>query len=583
MLASIMSDANDPWSKFKQLFPSRSQPPPLPSAPPPLPEPPPLPRAASGMRAAAAPPPSAEAPAESRWQKWMSIAGQVAEAVGSALSPTGYKPMRPDPGARIYEPGSTVRGALPPKVDLRAHMTPIEDQGQVSSCTANAVAGSYEYWVKRWTNQDYDVSRLFIYYNARWRNGEQDKDAGSVIQLAMDGLQNFGACAESTWPYQKPLVLQKPNAPSYEEGSRNVVHDTRQVPVDLQAWKQCLAEGNPIVFGALLFDSFDQASKRGGVVPMPQPSEIGRTEHGAHAMCAVGYSDPEGVFIVRNSWGPSWGDAGYCYIPYNYLMSEKLNLGDSWIFIPSAEATPPPPTDIWGHNELPVINGGRGVDFNPNTFSPRDYAKIAADPWESAVLPWNDAPPETFERYTSLVEKQEFNKLDNFDLEDVPGFDPTNTGEIPWEDEEAAKNTSAEDGWNTTGNEEAGAGEYADMKNAGVADDAPSEGESADTKNAGAGEFESAENVDGSAGAAADAEPLNYEETTDQNAELIDAEPLNEEAADAETTNYEASTTYDETAAADESQNVEGAEEPAAETYEEQPAEPDDDERNREA
>ncbi|MBS0656883.1 MAG: hypothetical protein JSR82_01390 [Verrucomicrobia bacterium] len=479
-----MSNGSDPWAKFNEKFrpdlpkaapapaPPKLPPPPVSQPPAKLPPPPvanPLkptttppklpptpPRGApailKGGAAAAAVAAVAETPPANRWQRWLSIAGQVAEVVGSALSASGYKPMQPRPGSRTYEPGTKVRSAsaLPPKVDLRGHLTPVEDQGPLSSCTANAVAASYEYWVKRWTSRDFDVSRLFIYYNARWRNNEQDKDAGSVIQLAMEGLQNFGSCAEATWPYQKALVLKKPNAASYEEGARNLVHDTRQVPMDLTAWKQCLAEGNPIVFGSLLFDSFDQATQRGGVVPMPTPGEVGRTDHGAHAMCAVGYSDSEGVFIVRNSWGTSWGDQGYCYIPYNYLMNEKFNLGDSWIFVPSRDQALPVPNDIWGRDEKPVTNGGQGVDFDPNVFKSIDYKNIELDPKKLLdLVPWNDVVPEPLREYTGFIEKGLFDKLETFRLGDIVGFDETKGGGIAWDDVFGAKNeeaSGAEDG-----------------------------------------------------------------------------------------------------------------------------------------
>jgi len=83
-------------------------------------------------------------------------------------------------------------------------------------------------------------------------------------------------------------------------------------------------------FGISLFQSFDQ-HKRPGVVPMPSARESSRESHGGHAMLCVGYSDPDKLFIVRNSWGPDWGEQGYCYIPYGYLTNEKFNSGDSWI------------------------------------------------------------------------------------------------------------------------------------------------------------------------------------------------------------------------------------------------------------
>jgi C1A family cysteine protease len=218
---------------------------------------------------------------------------------------------------------------LPPKVDLRPHMTGIENQDETNSCVANAVAGAYEYLVKKHIQRDYDVSRMFIYYNARDIGGI-DGDNGSVIADAIEGIRQHGACAEETWPFELSEVNSEPSEDAYAEASEFVVEDMQLVPMALDAWKTALAEGYPIIFGISLYESFDQQRKR-GVVPLPTPNEVSRASHGGHAMLCVGYSDPDKVFIVRNSWGEDWGDNGYCYIPYAYLISEKFNDGDSWI------------------------------------------------------------------------------------------------------------------------------------------------------------------------------------------------------------------------------------------------------------
>ncbi len=210
-------------------------------------------------------------------------------------------------------------------------MTPVEDQQELSSCVANAVAGAYEYLVKRHRGDDaYDVSRLYIYYNARAKEGDDVSDEGAIIANALTSLREDGACSEATWPYAIDVVNDAPSDEAYEEGSAFLVEDMAVVPTKLDAWRHALAEGYPIVFGISLYESFDQQRKR-GLVPMPSAKEASRESHGGHAMLCVGYSDPDRVFIVRNSWGTEWGDRGYCYIPYDYLMSPKHNDGDSWL------------------------------------------------------------------------------------------------------------------------------------------------------------------------------------------------------------------------------------------------------------
>lgn len=250
---------------------------------------------------------------------------------GSARRVSGYKFAAPKPGAKKYGGERLGNRALPPKVDLRPHLTTIESQGETNSCVANAVAGAYEYLVKRYLDEDaYDVSRLFIYYNARAIEGDDIEDSGSIIAHAIEGLKQHGACSEETWPFETKAVNEKPDEESYEEAKQFVIEDTENVPTDLEAWKSCLAEGYPIIFGISLYRSFD-AQLQKGLVPMPTDQEAARGSHAGHAMLCVGYSDADKVFIVRNSWGPDWGDKGYCYIPYRYLISEKHNGGDSWI------------------------------------------------------------------------------------------------------------------------------------------------------------------------------------------------------------------------------------------------------------
>jgi hypothetical protein len=221
--------------------------------------------------------------------------------------------------------------SLPPTVDLRPFLTPVEDQRTTSSCVANAVAGAYEYLVKQHLGSDgYDVSRLFVYYNARKRMGAVNEDGGSQICDAVESLRAEGACSEGTWPFDVARVNAEPSPPAYDEASKFLVQDVASVPTDLAAWKGALADGYPIVFALRLFASFDRQRKPGSV-PMPSPAEANREDHSGHAMLCVGYSDKDKVFIVRNSWGTTWGDRGYCYIPYSYLMNAEYNYGDSWV------------------------------------------------------------------------------------------------------------------------------------------------------------------------------------------------------------------------------------------------------------
>ena len=252
----------------------------------------------------------------------------IKRADGSIIKTGGYKSANPASRASAakYSAKSNA-GDLPSKVDLRKHMTRVEDQGELGSCTANATAGAYEYLINM--NQgvsDYNVSRLFLYYNARAIDNNTSRDDGTFNSSILQSLNEKGVCSEETWPYVVNKFAQKPSSESYTEALDNRISKYEFVPLDLNTWKSVLAEGYPIIFAAVIYDSFYNPRK--GFISMPKSNE---TDGGGHAMCCVGYSDPDQCFIVRNSWGHQWGDGGYCYIPYEYMMNPNLNCNDSWV------------------------------------------------------------------------------------------------------------------------------------------------------------------------------------------------------------------------------------------------------------
>ena len=166
-----------------------------------------------------------------------------------------------------------VAGRLPAKVDLRPLMSPVETKGETQSSVANAAAGANEYLQKRHLGEaGYDVSRLFVYFNARNREVEGDgaiTDSGSCIQDAIAGLQNDGACSEDTWPFDPELVNEPPSDEAYEKAKSFMVEEAQFLPHDLNLQKSALAEGQPIIFAVKLFQSFNQLRRR--VVPTPTP------------------------------------------------------------------------------------------------------------------------------------------------------------------------------------------------------------------------------------------------------------------------------------------------------------------------
>ncbi len=248
----------------------------------------------------------------------------VKNALGQQFNLGGYRPETQNSQDKKYSARRDRQ--LPAKVDLRAYMTPVENQGNSNSCTANAMAGAYEYLANRMLGQSEDVSRLFIYYNAREFDGDPAQDEGTYLKSCIKVLRKYGACSENTWSFDLNQILAQPPKAAYQEAANFIVEEAARVEIDLHAMRECLSEGYPFAFGLQLFSSFQQAGST-GLVPMPDPDN--EKHDGGHAMLCVGYSDADQVFIVRNSWGEDWGEAGYCYIPYDYMTKPDFN-HDCW-------------------------------------------------------------------------------------------------------------------------------------------------------------------------------------------------------------------------------------------------------------
>ncbi len=234
------------------------------------------------------------------------------------------------PSAKYRQVGRSAAKPLPPKVDLRPFLTPVEAQVGMS-CVANTCAGAYEYLAKRNLGDAADVSRLFIYFNARTQASDEVNDGGTTMLDAIEGLKQYGACREDLWPNDEDAINAEPPEEAYDQGAQFKITQAEYVETNIELWKHTLADGYPIAFCLNTFDSFDDATANRGRVPMPKAAEQEREEHGWHAMLCVGYLEKDQLFIVRNSWGTDWGDKGYCYIPYKYVMHQDFNGHDSWI------------------------------------------------------------------------------------------------------------------------------------------------------------------------------------------------------------------------------------------------------------
>jgi C1A family cysteine protease len=234
----------------------------------------------------------------------------------------GWVPDLPDARDFLFSAPDAVIANLPTKVDLRSKCPRIYDQGQLGSCTANAIAGAYEFDQVQERQKDFMPSRLFIYFNERTMEGTVDVDAGAMIRDGIKSVAKLGVCTEDSWPYDIAAFRDRPGAACYKDALKHQAIVYRSVSQQLNQMQACLATGTPIVFGFSVYESFESEQvARTGVLEMPAPRE---KQVGGHAVVAVGYDNPSQRFIVRNSWGTSWGQKGYYTMPYGYVANSQL-------------------------------------------------------------------------------------------------------------------------------------------------------------------------------------------------------------------------------------------------------------------
>jgi C1A family cysteine protease len=245
---------------------------------------------------------------------------------------------------------------LPPKMDLRPWCSDVVNQGQLGSCTANAASGIVEYCEVRATQHHINASRLFIYKVTRDLMGVVG-DTGAWLRQTAGALALCGVPPEDYWPYtdatepgagQERYFDVEPPAFIYSlagdhKATQYFRHDAspsgspQPTPAQvLNSVKTYLAAYTPSMFGFFGFASFNNTSMKGGI-PMPCPGE---TAAWGHAICAVGYDDglkitntkcnvtTTGALLIRNSWGTGWGDKGYGWLPYDYVL--KGHALDFW-------------------------------------------------------------------------------------------------------------------------------------------------------------------------------------------------------------------------------------------------------------
>jgi C1A family cysteine protease len=239
------------------------------------------------------------------------------------------------------------KNEIPASADLREYFSPVEDQGQIGSCTANAACGMVEYYQRRSFGKFTNMSRLFVYKVTRQFLG-MTGDTGAYLRSVMGALALFGAPPEKYWPYDTAKFDDDPPAFTFAFAQNfQALTYFRLDPAGqsgeqtLAAVKSHLAAGVPAIFGFTVYASIQKA-KKAGDIPVPAKNE---NVLGGHAIVAAGYDDARvvtnpngstttGALLIRNSWSETWGEGGYGWLPYEYVLQ---NLAEDFWAMTSAE------------------------------------------------------------------------------------------------------------------------------------------------------------------------------------------------------------------------------------------------------
>lgn len=243
----------------------------------------------------------------------------------------GYIPDTKDDRDFLFQTVRPSLAPLPASVDLRHLCSPVRDQGQLGSCTGFAIAvGLREFWQIKLGASLVPMAPLFLYYEERALEHTVNRDSGAQPRDGMKVLANTGCSPEKDDPYQVTAFKKKPIPLALKDAANFKIAAYHRLTT-LNDIQTCLAGGSGVVLGFVVYESFEsQAVAQTGRMPMPASGEA---TIGGHAVFACGYqTDPGtaggGYLIVKNSWGTTWGDQGYFYMPFAYVTPKLVT--DVW-------------------------------------------------------------------------------------------------------------------------------------------------------------------------------------------------------------------------------------------------------------
>lgn len=230
-------------------------------------------------------------------------------------------PEEPAADMRVFE--AAPDAALPPAVDLRPDLGPVDNTGQTYCSSAAVVCACVDRILKKRNNSYTRASRLFVHYNARRLGGNEARTITPSLQMCIGSLVSEGFVSDADWPLDAAKVNDKPPQAVYGKASLLIDYEWGQTRSP-EAVKAALADGYPVAFRYSGPEAeFRAAAKTGkmepwGTKPAPELNKF------AHIMLVVGYDDAAQTWMVRNVWGEEWGDKGHLTVPYDTMKACTL-------------------------------------------------------------------------------------------------------------------------------------------------------------------------------------------------------------------------------------------------------------------
>ncbi len=225
---------------------------------------------------------------------------------------------------------------LPKKFDLVSLCPKPYDQGQLSSCTANAICASYKILE---TDKTFEPSRMFLYYKERLLEDLTDapiNDSGADAKDGVDFISKYGICPESDWSYIEGNVDVAPpttcdtDALNHKITSYSIIDNNDPSSLH-RSIRSAIYGGHSVLLGMSVYESFmSEEVAANGIVHYPSclnfddPNDPFDKYIGGHEVLIVGYNDAAKTYKCLNSWGENWGDKGFFTIPYSYIHEPQL-------------------------------------------------------------------------------------------------------------------------------------------------------------------------------------------------------------------------------------------------------------------